>query len=70
MASSCRADSAPVVTVSSGNDNLYHTSVGATLDSEAVSTTGSGCFLPSFTVKQFNRSPKSRGQFHIQDNFH
>lgn len=58
-ASSCRADSAPVVIVSSGNENLYHTSVGATLDSEAVSTTGSGCFLPSFTVQQFNKAKDS-----------
>jgi hypothetical protein len=41
---------------------LYHTSVGATLDSDAVSTTGSGCFLPSFTAQQFNRSDDTQKQ--------
>lgn len=36
--------------VSEGIDILYTTSVGSTDDNEAVSTTASGCFFPSFTI--------------------
>lgn len=51
--SSCNADKAPVRIDSSGIETLYQTSVGSTLDNDAVSTTGSGCFRPSLTVKHY-----------------
>jgi len=50
MDSSWSADSAPDRIVPSGIETLYQTSVGSTLDKDAVSTTGSGCFRPSLTV--------------------
>ena len=52
IASNWSADNAPELIVLSGKDRSYHTSVGSTLDKEAVSTTGSGCFLPNFTAKE------------------
>ena len=51
MDSSCRAEREPLLMVSSGRASLYQTSGGATLASEAVSTTGSGCLMPIFTFE-------------------
>lgn len=50
MLSSCNAESFPVEMDESGMSRVYHTSGGSTDDIDAVSTTWSGCLMPTFTV--------------------
>jgi hypothetical protein len=52
MDSNCNALSNPRSIHSGGMLSLYRISHDSTDESEAVSTTGSGCFLPIFTAKK------------------
>lgn len=62
--SNCRALSKPLLIVSFGIDSLYVTSFGSTDDKDAVSTTGSGCLFPSFTVKTIFTSRLRQSENH------
>lgn len=56
MASSCRAESKPLLMVDSGTDRVYVMSGGGTLDSVLVSTTMSGWEIPIVAEEEKGRN--------------
>lgn len=60
MASSCRADSKPLLIVDSGIDRVYVMSGGGTLDSVLVSTTMSGWEIPIVAEEKKKTDEKMR----------